>query len=384
MLMVFFCLNDFYFPNTKNYLFIEYKLQKKLGYAELATDYLKYKLYTKNSKNNTIFAYVLFKKKDNYPSIIVSNDRYYSMLEKEINEEVLETSGVYLYVSNDNKQNDNLEEMYEEFDSISKKVNEIEKIGIEKFKLYSEEEVIFLENINRYNANVVKASLIRENYRFLYEAWNKSKEKFKDDEIIGKLNFDDRSKENLLKLISEGSAYNSFFEQNIYIDKKVEAIKNGLKATYFSSFNMIVLIDFFKELFNIDCGNPKYFTLRIGKGKRKNIINYDDVAKDKKNELNRIYADTDDGKNKIKKLAMELLFYLVNVYPLIYEISNEKKEVIGVSKNSRIHENLKNIQKGLNVIKRKTKFKGDLNIKSLDDGDDKKIADLVTHVMRLY
>ena len=82
------CYVDGYFKietDEENYhIFLEYKMQNIFDYIDLAKDYLKYKLYTYNCNLNTIFGYVIFKKEDNYPSIIENTNKKFCYLKKNI------------------------------------------------------------------------------------------------------------------------------------------------------------------------------------------------------------------------------------------------------------------------------------------------------------
>ena len=79
----FFKIENLYFHGD-NYLFIEYKLEKKFKLIQLATDYLKYKIYTKNSNKNTIFIFVICDKQEDYPTIINNNDKLFYLLDNMI------------------------------------------------------------------------------------------------------------------------------------------------------------------------------------------------------------------------------------------------------------------------------------------------------------
>ena len=94
--------------NKKMHLFIEYKLSNQFEYSKLAYDYLKYKLYTKKNDTNSIFIYVIFDKKENYPTI-KSKPPHYIYLDKYIKKEnfLNNENRVFIYINKNISNNPN-------------------------------------------------------------------------------------------------------------------------------------------------------------------------------------------------------------------------------------------------------------------------------------
>ena len=121
------CFVDGYFKienNGENYhLFLEYKMQNVFNYVDLATDYLKYKLYTYKCGLKTIFGYIIFKKENNYPSIIENSNKKFCYLKKNISSQDIYDTRVYIYDENNVVSDDNivkLPELVKSMDKFSK------------------------------------------------------------------------------------------------------------------------------------------------------------------------------------------------------------------------------------------------------------------------
>lgn len=373
-----------------NSVFVEYKLDKKFKFAQLATDYLKYKIYTKNDKSNTIFAFVVFDKAENYPTILSECAPHYCILDTNITVDSLKNSRVFLYIPDipeqdgyDKTNTDVLNDVYNEFDIISRKVDEINQIGIEQYHEYDDYQKLFIENIDRYNSRVIKANYIRDNYKYIYNLWKHSCDILKNDPIFIELNLDDKSKDNVLNLIIAGSTYLHNFEANFHKESIENAQKSGLKVSNFSSFNMIVLLDFFNDIVQVTNDKPLYYKKKSGRRKNDNVLDYSEIASNLKIRFSKMYLNTEENKNKIKKLGLELLYFLVNIYPLIFEISDDYT-VIDSSASKKINDNLKLIQKSINKIKRKTDYKRKINVVDLSPQSDDQITSLAQHIISRY
>jgi len=370
-----------------NSVFIEYKLDKKFKFAQLATDYLKYKIYTKNDKTNTMFAFVIFDKKENYPTILTEDENHYCKLDTSITVGTLKNSRVFIYLPeqevNDSVNLNVINEIYDQFEVISHKVDEINQIGLEQYQEYDEYQKLFIENMERYNSRVIKASYIRDNYKFIYNLWSCSCEILKEDPVFINLNLYDKSPDNVLKLIRDGSTYNSNLEDELHKRNREYAQKRGLKVSNFSSFNMIVFLDFFNDLVHVTNDKPLYRKMKSGRRKNDSILDYSVIASDLKKELSILYLNDEDSKNNFKIFGLELLYFLVNIYPLIFEISEDYK-VIDSSASKKINDSLKVIQKSINKIKRKTEYSKKINVIDLSSQSDDQITSLVQHVISRY
>ena len=79
-------------------IFVEYKLQHKFEFVDLAKDFIKYKIITHNNELNTAFSYVVFDKNELYPTIL-SSSPHYVLMNSDIAKPTFKTNKrVYLYL----------------------------------------------------------------------------------------------------------------------------------------------------------------------------------------------------------------------------------------------------------------------------------------------
>ncbi len=383
----FFKIENFYFP-VENYLFIEYKLEKKFKLVQLATDYLKYKIYTKNDDKKTIFTFVVCDKKENYPTIINDKTKKFHILDRRLDILLPLDTRIYVYIptndsasDEDNIDEKDLYELFNELNIISKKADYIDQFSEKEFKVLENYQKVFIENMHKFNSKVIKANYIRKNYNFICSLWEKSKEILSNDGIYLNLNFTNKDEEHIIELIDDGSRYFSNYQNNLYGDNLIEAKNSGVKASNYTSFNIIVLLDFFNEAILKTEIKPEYYETTTIRGRNKESITYEEIAYNHKEKLKGIYCRSEFELNKIKRLALEIMYFIVNVYPILFEISAEN-EVIDESINKKISDSLQIIQKSINRVKKLINYRDKINI--LDSDVDIQIRGIVEDIIRKY
>ena len=82
-----YCVVDGYFEPTNlstdtqkiSRIFVEYKLQHKFAFVDLAKDFIKYKIINFNNESETAFSYVVFYKNESNPTILSSSPHFVLM-----------------------------------------------------------------------------------------------------------------------------------------------------------------------------------------------------------------------------------------------------------------------------------------------------------------
>lgn len=358
-----------------NHLFVEYKIQDKFVFADLATDFLKYKIYTSNNQIGTIFAYVIFDKNEKSPCIRSKDYKSYIMLENKILEAYIENSRIYIYVpKTDEKSVDEKPDslilqlycLYSDFIEFSK---EFALLDQSQYKEYDDYEKTLLENAKKFNMNVYTSKLIKNNYSFFIHLWDEANIRNIFNEVMDEMGFKERNIETLIKIVDNGSTYQVLFENNLYAGKKIQAANDGLKASYYSSFNMLVLLDYFSDINGIYNIKPNYINVGIGRGKKKKIVDYNQVSQNHKAELNRIYGNP-EGIKKINRLSFEILFFITSIYPLLFDI-DDNGQIVDKTINEKLNKLLEKMQMKINRISKISGFKEQINLidetKNVDD-----------------
>lgn len=370
-----------------NHIFIEYKLQQKFVFADLATDFLKYKIYTASNDDKTVFVYTIFNKSEILPEIIDTKLEKYVFLDESIKQGELKKSRIYIYVP---EKNDNskirhshsdltldLFLTYSEFSDFSREYN---TINYQQYREYNEYELALLENSKKFNMNVFASRLIQYNYPYIVDLWNKANDKNIFDEFKEEYIDNKKRIENMKVIIEDGSSYISNFEGIHNNENTYEAETKGLRASVYSSFFLLVTLDFFAEEHQIINEGPRFFNRSIGRGKRKKSVDYYKVAADKKEKLKDIYKTPSEKKN-IDRLSYDILFFLTEIYPLLFEIGEDNK-VFEKTVNQQIKKLIEKMQNKLNEIIKKCKYEEKINLLDDDEIVEENLKRLSLHILR--
>ncbi|MCQ2791919.1 MAG: hypothetical protein MJ208_00175 [Bacilli bacterium] len=331
-----YCVPDGFFVvnnvlNEPLYLFVEYKLNQDLVYIDLALDYLKYKAYTYKSHLKSVFAFVIFDKKEKYPTIINSGPSYFQILDKAILPTMDMEKRVYIYKNLEIKDKDDdsdfsfneLSDSIQQFVELSNLSSDIlcheDKIGL------IEDNNIFINSMEKFNKRVINAQIIRDNYNYIVDIWNACKKKNIFDGIYEDFNL--HSKEELTNeiIIDEGSHYSACFDESINLKARLRAMEDGIRGSSYASLNVIVLIDYFNDYFGIDKTiMPMYGKTKIGKNiKEKEEVDFNKTAIRQKRKIDEHYGSDSQKSKKIKKLTYALMYYIKNLYEAIYDIGED-------------------------------------------------------------
>lgn len=319
-------VEDLYYSGINN-VFIEYKMNKKFIFADLAFDYLKYKVYTNSNDNNSMFAYIIFSKSKNYPSII-SSTTLYCLLNKSITISSLTSSNVFIYLKNNknNAANSNSSNNGQDNNGNKKLIKEIivlldkikmicdkllisENIGELKIDDESEKLLIAIKNLNiNYNMQI-----INENFSFI-------------STIVNKINISEYEKINLNKkdLVDYLKNFSLDFEKLKYIfesfRKKIEESFNEKSISAFESDSLFLLclLDYYKENTHISDMKPFYYKRT---GNESYIINYGEVYSKFKEVIN----DLKSNSYSIEQIVLLLTILFCSFFKKFYTTNEVSK-----------------------------------------------------------
>lgn len=310
------------------------------------------------------------------------------MLDNTLNKSLPLDTRVYIYISQNNNVADNINvdgnnmnELIEELNIISEKADYIDQFGKDEYKPFNNYQKIFLDNISKYNSKVIKSRYIQKNYNYIVSLWNEAKTKLSSDEVYSNLEFENNDVDHIYKLINDGSVYFTNFQRNLHNDDWIQAKSNGLQVSNYTSFNIIVLLDFFNDAILHTSNKPFYHEINTSRGRIAKIIRYEDIAKKHKSKLKNIYCISQSELDKIKRLALEVMYYIVNVYPLLFDISNENN-ILGESTNKKIDDSFKIIQNSINKVKKLVNYNEKINV--LESDIESKIRDMVELIINKY
>ena len=375
-----YCVVDGYFKidnfidNTTRHIFVEYKMQDDFEFIDLATDFLKYKLYTDKNNENTIFVYIIFDKKENYPTILSGGSEHFILLKDIIRETQFKEKKVFIYKP-DIKQQLN-EEQTKKIEQTLKVLDDLTIVKEQYIGVMSKttglsktrHEELILSYLPKYNSLVVKSNMIKQNYKFIKNLWDEANKMSLFKDIYKIFNLDNKEQMSIEMILKEGSHYNYYFEEVINLEDKIEAEENGIRGRYYSSLNLIALLDYLSDFFNIKCGKPEYGYKMFGRSNsKKQKHDYQKTADNQKKKIDQKYKTDPDKEKKFLKLLYSLTYYIVEVYPILFEI-NDNFEVIAptnINLLEKLDEEMRKLLKSMaNIIDVELKIsnvKTDLN-----------------------
>lgn len=375
-----YCIVDGYFKIDKfvddstKHIFIEYKMQDDFEFIDLATDFLKYKLYTDKNKENTIFIYVIFDKKENYPTILNGDTEQFLYIKDIIRETQFKEKKVFIYQSDvnnplDAEQTKKVEETLKVLDDLTLvKDQYIDVLAKTTKQSKTNHEELILSYLPKYNSLVIKSSIIKRNYKFIKHLWDEANKMNLFKDIHQSFDLDNKDQLSIDLILKEGSHYNYYFEETINLSDKIEAEENGIRGGYYSSLNLIALLDYLSDFFNIKCDKPEYGYKIFGRSNsKKQKHDYQKTADNQKNKIEEIYKNDPDRNKKFLKLLYSLTYYIIEVYPILFEINTDLEVVSPTNLNllekldEEMRKLLHNIAKLIEVKLKITNIKTDLN-----------------------
>lgn len=128
-------------------------------------------------------------------------------------------------------------------------------------------------------------------------------------------------------IILEGANYKENLSSIITADSKIDALKKGVYGSTNVSLFIVSLCDFFNDRFEIGIEPPPYSTKRIKSGKNNKEHNWSDTVSYFKEELTKHYKNDPNADNKIKKLFYSLMYYITNLFPIIYKFDDRVSDL---------------------------------------------------------
>ena len=376
--------------NETTQLFIEYKMENKLVLLNLASDYLKYKSYTYKSTENTAFVYIVLKKEENYPSIINTSTPYFELIQYDISSKPASLDKrVFIYLpdkSLEKAPEKNINDVCSKMNLVSDLIDaETKEISNKKLFL-SNEQKIFVNGMRYFNSKVLRSYTLRQYYPFMKDVWIKanSTNRLFNLEWLFEKNIEDITPDFIIR---EGSAFKDNLSQIFTAEAKQEAMEHGANVSTNVSLFIVSVCDYFNEHYNIGIEPPNYSSKRIRSGKRTNIHQWSDTVNYFKNKLDEYYGKTKEGTRKFLKLYYSLMYYIANLFPIIYEI-NDNNQIKGHSKLFSEFRIIEYIQNELNYLIKITNFKKSIDVDSIlfNDSLDSKtsLIEFINYIFLKY
>ena len=320
---------NLYYPGD-NYLFIEYKLNIRFVFASLATDYLKYKLYTAGRENNTVFAFVIADKKDNYPTIANTKLKY-QLIGKTISKP-LSDSRVFLYLPNRPGATDQTgssmaqkdkQEAYRLLARLADDVDKLNSLSFEGVSTVDRVRELLSLNKRMLTKSVLEALVIQKNYPFIQSLLsacdnNKSLQPLvtQTKQIMCDLNSEEGK-----GWLNDALDHFSNIIHKRYQPVKETATRDGLNGHYRPSLYLLVFLDFFNEKYRLIDMKPEYDDKVLGRRKNAVSVSLEEFAERTKSNLREAYSHDE----VFDRHVYALLYMAVMYYSLVFEIDSSGK-----------------------------------------------------------
>lgn len=355
------CYVDGYFEyecDGKNInLFVEYKMQSKFSFAKLATDFLKYKLYTHKSTANSIFAYIIFDKNEMYPSILDSTVEKYVYLEEYITKSI-PISKCYFH-NNPGYSSELLPDinttsvLRESFYLMEKINNDCDLLeDYNSFEMYTEYEKIFIDKISTFNTNVFDANILKINYNYLLNVYNTSVERgiFKKFKNIINYNETCFDKELLEIFLDDACHYKSNLIVKLVELDKYEAIVKGFSVGIEISNFIVMLVDYFVKKHDLIIESSSFFyTKNVKVNGVIEIVDVKEHIEDLVFQKIKSNYHSKDLQNDFDRAIFGLLYFIVQTYPMVYDI-DENNNITSISETKIILKIISNIQTNVKLL----------------------------------
>ena len=381
-----YCVVDGYFDISNLFpgkpaqsIFIEYKLQHTFLYLDLAIDYLKYKAYTHQQKDNTVFIYVVFDKNASYPTILSAEKPYYNVLNNTIDESSFRfDKRVLVHIPSADETKPSIDEINNTMKILDNIKTNSTEIEFGKDKEYSKEDKEIIASLHHYDSRVIKSSMINSNYSYIRSLWNGANQK----NVFGKLEdfYDTKSgKVTVEDIVKSGSEYRDYLVNYINLDTRAEAYKKGVRGSNYTSLFLIAFLEYFKKYYNIDSIGPNLGRTTIGKSQKKNVTVEDaEIVENYFRDIERHFSTFTqyDKERSIKRIAYSTLFYVTKLYPIIYDFDAKTKQLVEKKQYQSLNY-LDVVQNSVNKVIRKLKFEKKINMeKIVYDGDTNELSSL--------
>lgn len=343
-------LVKFTFDYNNAYVFIEYKVNSSFKYFDLASDLIKYLIYTTGSNEKSYFMYIVFNH-GNFATMKPTGNVVYQILQNSIRKSSVNfDANVFLYdicnpQNETNRAEGDKEDLIDRFKAISKITDVI--LRIEKLGL-SEQDVLASDNFdeNEYYKNrdgfahhVIIANIIKNNFHIIKGVYNHILKNQIDislnpDSAITMYEFYQEQVESPTDFVKETISY--FNNQINYHLKEGKDTLNG--STYNVNYKranwILSLVIQFSEFNNIDLAEFD-----------ENILDLKEELEESLSRIRRGYRSSNNLR-KLNTLSISIVFYIVNLYELIYQESEnelvESKEYKAFKQKKDLMDTLKN------------------------------------------
>ncbi len=415
-------------PSIKTHLLIEYKINNKFVYLDLAKDYLKYKILTCQNYGTTIFAYVIFEDNSAYPSILCSKPDYYQLLNTTLRKKTIQKDKrVFIFAPNqvpasssacnkpsdpkddpvikpDNTSPDNsgnqqdgteksgdtsspdsdskTTDVYNLLEDVSKLSNQVLEQKEKVTNLFTNNEMLFINNMKSFNTNVATSQFLRDYYPFLRRVWDRS---------IGN-NFFARQiadfGNDIESIAKESGEYRKNVSDMITADSRLRASKDGLIVNTRVSLFIVSTIDYLNETFELGVEPPVYSSTFSGRGKNRHELKDIDAVNTFKTKLKRQYKGI-IGKERIKRLSFCVLFYIIHLFDIIYDFDEKTGAIKDFKPSFKKYKLIGKLQSTIDELEKITSYNGekidvDSLLKEKSDKSSNSVVDLASHILSIY
>ena len=182
--------------------------------------------------------------------------------------------------------------------------------------------------------------------------------------------------------------YRKNVSEYVTANDKIRANRRGLLVNIRVSLFIVATIDYLNEEFQLGVTPPQYSS-RNARVRRENVeVNDKDAVDLFKKRLANMYRNK-SGQGKIKRLSYCLLYYLINLFSIIYEFDKNSGEIVDFKKTFKKYKMIGKLQSVIEEIEKSTLFKGErINVESLIMNETENSADalldLASHIISNY
>lgn len=362
------------------YLFVEYKVSNVFKYLALAEDFIKYKIYTYKNEKNTAFVFVVFDKKEIYPTILKLKKPSYILLSRVINKAMFSKNDrVFIYIPR--KGNDNL--LFKETNRVSPKsmlriqktLNKINDLSedvknedLVEGKCFKSTNNFYFSNIGALKNNVSTAKILVDNYYFFIEPLYDFL--IHNGTIKSDVTIDKYSLSTLKKQFRD-------YEKIIFGLKKTRSLKDGLSSGYKSSLNVLTLINVLNKVYKADfTPSLPYFDSETENNAE--TIYYRDILE--RNTEITIKKSNAKAYRWMLDAAKNMLIFIVKLYEAVFVFDQNGEYEF--SDEYELTRKTRRIQKLINELIKEVDFDNKINI--FEDDIETKTASLFSHVYSMF
>lgn len=323
--------------------FIEYKVDSRFSICKLALDYLKYKYYSSGLGCCSSFIYVLFYKLTNSNAIgLRKNTDLDRVLENNVD---YSDKSIFVFkMTEGNSQPTIPSNVISLVNDAEFTVKELEENSLNILNNNRQmgsrlEDNVFFRNKDRFKTNVIYAKTIQENYSVILEMAERIKNQSSVVDYQAQTNYDINPKTFSTAEFSEDDcmALSRHFDNQIkkLLEDETSSIPEILSVHRKRATWVLILLQKLAE--NNDWRDiSKKFKFGIS----------DRAISEYKKQLSEKYQNASSNLNK---LSLGLLYFIVNLFPVMFSISSENK-VIGYTDQYAKLANTKNINLIMNKI----------------------------------